>query len=244
VISWNIRQGGGKRIEHIIGALLAAAPDVVVVTEVRHGTNARLLRWKLEHSGLGFHLLSGDRHALVVASRVPFAHEPVPDWPADWDSRLVSVWIDGVHLLAGQFPAEAPHIERAFESLIAATARWRLQGVPRLLIGNLNTGASLEDTSDGPFAAGSHFEELLAAGWDDVWRTQNPGLSEYSYVGGHGRGSRIDHALVLNWPPDLFPTARYDHLVRERRLSHHSMLIVDWATGGMTASTASLPGLR
>ena len=157
VISWNIRQGGGKRIEHIIGAMLAAAPDVVVVTEVRHGTNARLLRWKLEHSGLGFQCLSGERHALIVASRVPFAQEPVPDWPADWDSRLVSMRVGGVHLLAGQFPAEAPHIERAFESLIAATGRWRLQGVPRLLIGNLNAGANLEDTSGDLFAAGRPF---------------------------------------------------------------------------------------
>jgi exonuclease III len=238
VVCWNIRQGGGKRIEHVIGALLEAAPDLVVITEVRHGTKTRLLRWKLEHSGLGYQRVAdGERHALLVASRLPFAPEPVPYWPTQWNSRLVSIRVEGIHLLATQFPAEAPHIAHAFESLIAATRRWRAEGEPRMLVGNLNSGANPGDTNGDLLAGGARFEDLLGAGWDDVWRARNGASSEYSYVGHLGRGYRIDHALVLDWPGHLLPTARYDHGVRERRLSHHSMLIVDWMADRAPAAT-------
>jgi exodeoxyribonuclease III len=68
---------------------------------------------------------------------------------------------------------------------------------------------------------------MLQSGWKDVWRARAE-ANEYSWYSTRGRGYRIDHALALNWPGDTAIGASYGHSVRLRKLSDHSMLVVEW----------------
>ena len=44
VLNWNIRSGGGKRIEEIASTIVAYTPDVVVITEYRKGKSGEHLK--------------------------------------------------------------------------------------------------------------------------------------------------------------------------------------------------------
>ena len=238
IVTWNILAGGGSRCGSILDVLRRYDADIVVLQETvgsRAGDLCHVLRRAGYACGLSAPRAAGER-GLCVLSRVPLrrvVRRTPPHallYPRGWlEVDLVPY---DVRLAAVYGPAEGPAIPRFWD----AVARWlpRLVGRRFLMLGDFNAGASGVDAPQYRFRAGKAFGELSGIGLVDCWRREHGGRREYTWFsrrrgGGRGRGFRIDHAFAS---PSLAPRVTrccYDHDVRERGWSDHSLMVVDLA---------------
>jgi exonuclease III len=237
LLSWNILAGGGSRCGPILEALRRYAPDVIALQETMPGRAADLCH-VLARAGYDYRFSTSRPHerGQCVLSRVPLARvaERRPPhariYPRGWlELEMVGF---GVRLAAVYGPPEGPSIP-AFWSVAAAWLPGRLSR-PFLMLGDFNAGASLIDAAGYRFKCGDAFAELAGVGLVDLWRREHGETREHTWFcrsssAGAGRGFRIDHAFAS---PDLarhVTSCRYDHEVRERGWSDHSLLVLDLA---------------
>jgi exonuclease III len=140
----------------------------------------------------------------------------------------------GVRLAAVYGPAAGPPLPAFWSATVAWLARRAAR--PYLMLGDFNAGASRVDARDYRFKAGKAFGELAGLGLVDLWRREHGDAREYTWFsspggGRSGRGFRIDHAFASPVLAERVTSCRYDHEVRERRWSDHSLLVVDLAVG-------------
>ena len=242
LFSWNVRQGGGKRVDKIVDAVCSHAPDVVALIEYRSVPGKELCQklgdggWKYVESTTP----TGRDNGLCVASQTPFQRSPGPPPPPENALR----WLDA-DLPSYGFGIGVLHIPGATRKLNepfgAAKSRfWKAvlsaaqsrRDVPFVFIGDLNTGARIDGKG---FVCAEDFgcmtDELR---WIDLWRAFNNNTKEYSWYskrkGGADRnGFRVDHAFAS---PALWPrvvSCRYSHAEREAGTSDHSVLVVEIA---------------
>jgi exonuclease III len=233
VVSWNVRQGGGRRAGEIAAALVAHAPDVAVICEYRPAASAPILAG-LRDAGLVHAVASEPRlsaNGVAVCARTPLRlFGPERRTPLQQER-----WLDldlpeaGFSLVAVYVPPIRSGLGKpAFWAALLEAAE-RLVHEEAMLVGDLNTGRWREDEEGATFACEGAFRELGGSGWTDAWRSLHPGVREYSH-GRPERGHRIDHAFLS---PSLAPrlrACRFSHAERdELRLSDHSPLLVDLA---------------
>jgi exonuclease III len=239
-LSWNVMAGGGSRCGPIVEVLRRYDADVIALQETisgRAGDLCHTLR------GAGYvHGLSAPRgpkdRGLCLLSRAPLrrvARSAPPQagvYPRGWlEVDLVGT---GVRLAAVYGPAEGPAVAAFWD----AAARWvgRRVRLPFLMLGDFNAGASGVDAEGYRFRAGRAFAALAAVGLVDLWRREHGDAREHTWFSHPGparpgRGFRIDHAFASPGLAERLTGCRYDHEVRERRWSDHSLLVVDLAIG-------------
>src|SRR4051812_12396082 len=98
IISWNIRAGGGKRVEAIAAQLQRWAPDIVSLCEYRATPPSLWLAETLAAQGYVHQLTTAHastpgRNALLVASRYPLRRLLLRQRPTE-PARWLSVRID------------------------------------------------------------------------------------------------------------------------------------------------------
>ncbi len=236
LLSWNILAGGGSRCRAIVRLLQRYDADVIVLQETIP-TRAADLCHALRKSGYG-HGLSAPRspgeRGLCVLARMPLkrvAEAPPPHahiHPRGW--LEVEVPDRGWRIAAVYGPAEGPAVP-AFWNAAAAWLPCRATQ-PFIMLGDFNAGASRVDARDYRFKAGRAFTGLAEIGLIDLWRREHGDRRDhtwFSHPGSRhrGRGFRIDHAFASPILARRATSCRYDHGVRQRRLSDHSLLIVD-----------------
>ena len=246
-VSWNIMAGGGPRCGTIVETLRRYDPDVITLQETvasRAADLCHVLRDAGYRFGLTAPRTAGDR-GLCLLSRTPLRRvdrSPAPHagiYPRGWlEADLVSY---GVRLASVYGPAEGPRIAAYWD----AAARWLRRRVARpfLMLGDFNAGASLVDGEAYRFKAGRAFAELVRIGLVDCWRRRHGDRREHTWFSHPGpartgRGFRIDHAFASPTLAERLTECRYDHEVRERGWSDHSLLVVDLALE-RTATVAS-----
>jgi exodeoxyribonuclease-3 len=246
IVSWNVMGGGGGRCGGIVQALIARGPDLIVLQEtipsrgpeLCHALRAAGYRYTAaaprQARARGLCVLARERFHLVVEQP---AAPPAGIYPRGW--LEVELPERGLRVAGVYAPAEGPALP-AFWDATAAWVRCRLAR-PFVLIGDFNAGASRVDAEDYRFKAGRGFAALATAGLIDLWRQQHGERREHTWFsrrgGALGRGFRIDHAFAS---PAFAPRVRacwYDHTVRERGWSDHSLLAVD-LDGGAAAPAA------
>jgi exodeoxyribonuclease-3 len=236
IIAWNIRQGGGRRLDHIADALVRYEPDIVVLNEIRERTTPAL-RARLAAVGLSFaeHTSpAGMEGGTLVASRTPLRR--LRACPAARVARhaLLEVAAEPHGVIGAVYgpmvtPAHAP-----FWNALVKHAQRRARD-SYLLIGDFNTCEAGVDAYKTPLAGSDQFLAIRAAGFVDLWRQTNGDASEHTWFSfGRGgvplNGFRIDHALASPSLARRLTGCRYSHTEREARLSDHSMLVVDLDT--------------
>jgi exonuclease III len=105
----------------------------------------------------------------------------------------------------------------------------RRAGTAYLLVGDLNTDRRCMEDPRRTLPCAEKFEALEESGWVDVWRRGRSG-SEVTWVSQAGTGFRLDHAFAS---PEMAGRVRgcwYSHVERERRVSDHSVLVVEVAS--------------
>ena len=229
IVSWNILQGGGRRLEGILEAIGRWAPDVITLQEVR-ARHLEQITQHLSKIGLGFHYLSDHatdtENCILIAARDPLeAGDFIQE--REGQCHILEANVADLTVLPLHFPQKAAQVP-LFEAVLQDTAS--LLDLPAILIGDLNCGIPFEDSTAKTFANTKYFQALKEAGWVDAFRQhQGCDAREFSWVSPRtGREFRYDHVLI---GPALVPrlnSVTYDHEVRETGLSDHSALIVDF----------------
>lgn len=226
IVSWNIQQGGGRRLDAIIAALKAWAPDVVVLQEVRQSSLAALAGIGLPH---WFYpeTQSASENAPYIASRFDLDAGDFMPMRAGL-CHVLEAETNGITILPAHFPQKAAQIP-LFEAI--QTDSPSLLSLPSLLIGDLNCGIPFQDSSEKTFVNHRRFSELLNAGWIDLYRQRfGDEARDFSWISPRtGRGFRYDHALASPSFATTVTGVQYDHSVREQRLSDHSAMLIETA---------------
>jgi len=236
LISWNILAGGGSRCGSIIKRLRRYDADVIVLQETV-STRAGDICHVLAAAGYT-HRFSAPRgprdRGLCLLSRLPIrrAPDPAPPHAGIYPRGWLEVEVEGCgsRIAAVYGPAEGPSLP-AFWSAAAAWLSCRI-AQPFIMLGDFNAGASLVDAPDYRFKAGRSFAELAGLGLVDLWRREHGDRREHTWFSRPGggrapRGFRIDHAFASSALADRVTVCRYDHEVRKRGWSDHSLLVVD-----------------
>ena len=228
LVSWNILQGGGRRLADILDALSGWNCDLVTLQEVRSSHVAEiadhLAGLGLRHSYMSS-VGSKSENGIFLAARDPIDGG---DFIQDRSGlcHILEAEVSGMSLLPVHFPQKAAQIP-LFEAILQDTES--LLSLDALLIGDLNCGIPFEDSTAKTFVNAARFQALKEAGWVDIYRAKNgPDARDYSWISPRsGRGFRYDHALASPSFAKQVDRVFYDHTVRENGLSDHSALLVD-----------------
>ena len=243
IVSWNIRAGGGRRIQEIAAQIERWRADVVALQEFRATSPSRWLAEALrDDQGFACQRTTADArrptsNRILVASRWPLrrsAHQRAPSEPGRW---LL------VHVAAEHpFSLGVMHVPNAvtgrkyiYHAALLEFARgWR--GGPALLIGDTNSGRIGLDEEVPCF---SEHEEVWMVGleqasWRDSFRLLHGDARAYTwYSPNAGNGFRLDEAFInRRLAPRLLDThyewgTSTDGPTRRDAVSDHAALIVD-----------------
>ena len=245
MVSWNIRAGGGGRVDGILDQLERWSADVIGLCEFRGTPPSRRLAEALHELGYNHQVTTADtmapsRNALLLASRLPLRRHSLraaPVEPGRW--LLVTVAAECAFTLGlMHLPNMVTGRKLAFMDSIASIANGWRRG-PAVFMGDTNCGWPLLDEETrvfGPETA-AWLDGLHRRGWRDAFRHRSPEERIYTwYSPNGGNGFRLDQAFVnrrlmrrlqsvaYEWgrPPGLETEARRDSL------SDHAALIVDF----------------
>jgi len=241
VVAWNIRAGGGRRVDALARQLERWAPDVVALSEFRATAPSRALATALAVRGLGHQLTTADprlpaRNALLVAARWPLRRIRLPAAPVEAGRWLAAAVDAPLPLVLGAMHVPTRVTRRKYpflDAVLACARRWR-RG-PALFVGDTNSGRRGLDEEVPVFSAREEgwIDALAGCGWLDAFRHLRADARAYTWYSPNGRnGFRIDQAFVN---PALLAHLKNAAYVwggatrRGRRdvLSDHAALLVD-----------------
>lgn len=243
IVAWNIRAGGGRRVEAIADQLRRWRPDVVALSEFRGTPPSAWLAEALAGRGLEHQHTTADpaapaANALLLASRWPLRRRRTrhaPTEPRRW--LLASIATpDPLELAAMHVPNRVSGRKGDYLASALAVARgWR--GGPALLVGDTNSGRIGLDEQVPVFDAleDGWLRALDARGWTDAYRALHGERRAYTwYSPNGGNGFRLDQAFLNRTLRDRLRAVRYawgrprgDRAARRDVLSDHAALIVD-----------------
>jgi exodeoxyribonuclease-3 len=241
IVAWNIRAGGGRRVQAIRRQLERWEPDVVALSEFRATAPSRGLAAALAAGGLVHQLTTAaprmpGTNALLVAARWPLRRVGLRSAPAE-ACRWLLVAVDAARPLvvgAMHVPNRASGRKYPFlDAVLACARRWR-RG-PALLVGDTNSGRRGIDEQVRAFNAREEgwIDALAGCGWLDAFRHLRADVRAYTWYSPNGRhGFRIDQAFVNAALLARIQEARYVWGGAARRgrrdiLSDHAALLVD-----------------
>ena len=242
LLAWNIQHGGGARLARIVEEVAAYDPDVIAVTEFRAGPGVVLCA-ALKERGLPYVETThptGNQNGVAVFSHTPMRRTRPCPAPSDSLVRWLDIDLPEygfglavLHVMAAGSSRKHPtNIAKVrFWAAVLRAAESRLQE-PFLFVGDWNTGAHRLDETGKTFVCAEHFGRLSTMGWTDLWRHDNPAITEYTWFsklkgGARGNGFRVDHAFATSSLMPRITSCRYSHVEREAGISDHSIVIVE-----------------
>lgn len=235
ILSWNIRQGGGRRLTSIVGAIEQHAPDVVLINEFRERTGPALIE-ALGRNGLNSTVHNepkGREYGILVASSTSVRQLPTAPPTRLVPRSLLEVALsDGTTIGALYGPMVTKEHGPFWASVVDHAAANRQR--PYLLVGDFNTCEAGVDCVQKRLAGSDQFVSIRQLGYRDLWRESNQHRTEHTWFSfGRGgkqlNGFRIDHALATPSLASRLKRCWYSHDERERRLSDHSLLLAEFA---------------
>jgi len=241
LVAWNIRAGGGRRVDEIAAQISRWGADIAALSEFRSTPPSLRLQERLAREGLVHQISTANHRApaenrLLLASRWPLRRiglRRAPQEPGKWILARVSA--------ARPFTTGAMHIPNVVtgrkyvyhHSVLDVVRRWR--GGPALLIGDTNSGRIDLDEETPVFSQHEDgwMRALDQAGWRDAFRHLCGEKRAYTwYSPNGGNGFRLDEAFInRKLLPRLIDTeyawgASTSDLSRRDALSDHAAQIV------------------
>jgi exodeoxyribonuclease III len=228
ILSWNIRQGGGRRVGAIINAIGSRKPDTVVLSEYRETKRCEL---ELQLARIGLvnqaHSSPGSLHeGILIASKHAFEVEE-----SSAPRELVGKrWLE-VFLPRHKFTLAGTYVQVGGDTSSAKGAVWRgihaaaerRQDDPFLLVGDFNSGYAAIDAENGSLSCEEYFLGMRGKGFVDVWRHKNRCRTEYTWLSPRaGHGFRIDHAFASLSMLRRIRDCHFEHELRAPGVSDHA----------------------
>ena len=161
ITTWNIRHGGGSRLQQITAVLDGYSnSDVLVITEYRPNKNGKAIRAFLEEKGYGHQFATvteEKKNGVLVASRLEF--EAKTDTRlAEHSHRVAKVQFEGFTLYGCYFPQQKEK-QKVFDYLIDECAN----SDRSIITGDINTGLHFIDEKGKSFYCADALHELNQA---------------------------------------------------------------------------------
>jgi exonuclease III len=247
IVAWNIRAGGGRRVEFIARQLKRWQPDVVTLSEFRGTPPSQQLADQLAEWGLNYQLRATDPdrpavNGLLLASHYPLHPLDLPHAPQEPQRWLLAevaavkpFWLGSMHI-----PNYVTGRKQLYhQAVLAVVETWELG--PALVIGDTNSGLPELDEETrvfGPQEAG-WLRALDGFGWLDAFRHYKGEERVFTwYSPNGGNGFRLDQAFInadlIQHVTDVWYAWGGVDDGHERRdaLSDHAALLLDLDLAG------------
>lgn len=227
IITWNIRHGGGTRVDSIIRRLINKDADLVVITEYRNNENGVKIRQALLEAGYLFQycpITDKDKNTLLIVSRINLSGSLFKKELQEEFHRVVRIESDNFALYGMYFPQKQEK-KKVFEFMLSQIGK--NPDRPIIFIGDFNTGKQYIDEEKNTFYCSEYMDMIVQQGLVDAWRYINDDKREYSWYSNAGNGFRIDHIFVSNGIKDKVQNCYYSHAEREDKVSDHSMMVME-----------------
>lgn len=228
--TWNLRHGGGNRIKQILESIVENNHiDVLILTEFRNNQNKIIIENGLKNQGykfIGTIDVDPKLNSVLIASKKEF--ESQQDFPnlETHKQRILKVKIGKYHIYGCYFPGQELKKE-VFEFLLSEIKK---NGIENLIItGDINTGKHFLDENGATFYHSGYLEKFEENGLIDAWRKIHGEKKEYTWFSNAGNGFRLDHFFIDEKIADEIFNCEYKHNYREKRISDHSMMILELA---------------
>jgi len=228
IFTWNIRHGGGARLNEILSEIRKNADsDVIVLTEFRDNKNAQAIRAVLSECGMPFQFMPNTEprvNTILIATRHEAEFYQFPNLN-EHAHRVVMLKSGSLQIFGTYFPQKKEKA-KVFSFLADQLKNASLDQTV-VVAGDLNTGLHFKDEQGKSFHCSEDFQKLLETGMTDAWRLLNADLSEYSWYSNYGNGFRIDHCLVSSNSKNVIRNCFYIHKAREKKYSDHSQMVLE-----------------
>lgn len=199
IVTWNVRQGGGRRQAAIAAASAAFAADVIVLSEYQRDSKVPDLKSLLADHGYSEWADSapnGRYLGVAIAANKPLdeaqALEVTPPW-----AGLAAARVDGLLVVGVYGPGSASHLGdnrpikgQWWDALLEKVDAWKDDAC--VMVGDFNTGAHGRDEKGQTFVASDKFEALLTHGFRDAWREKHGvQAQQWSWWSNQGGGYRL-----------------------------------------------------
>ena len=219
LLSLNIQQGGGKRIDQLLAYLSSVAFDVLLLQEFRNNHNGALIKAFLNARGFdyAFNKTSPSQNTVLTAAR----HlKQIPEVPTINDWSCLVTQIGTLKLFNVYFPQK--HEKKPIFDYIHNEVKNQSNVI---VIGDFNTGNNIKDSEGMKFKCEEEFNQLADTILLDAFRHLHPTQNVYSWYSNKGNGFRIDHALVSTDLKNNITSAQYDQSSRKTMTDHASLIV-------------------
>lgn len=227
IITWNIRQGGGTRINKVICSIKDYKADIIVITEYRNNENGLELRKFLLDNGYLFQIVpmvDKNKNTLLIAARSDFSSQLfLQDLHEDY-FRVVKVENNDLCLYGLYFPQKMEK-KKIFDFMLNEMNKYKGKAV--VFIGDFNTGKHFIDEEKNTFFCSQYINIIEENNYADAWRFINKDKHEFSWYSNRGNGFRIDHAYINEEYKDKILNCFYSHKEREDKITDHSMMVLE-----------------
>jgi exodeoxyribonuclease III len=197
LLSYNIQEGGGGRLDRIARVIADRQPDAVAIQEAHRWENVETLARKLGME-LVFGEANGDSHVAWLSRRP--VRRAVNHRPAGLAKTLLEIELDWggapLRLFATHLASRHDPRPPAAEMETVLRLLRPVAGQPHLLVGDFNAiapGDPVGTPPEGvvprgdalPGAPRETIGALLAAGYVDCFRTRHPDEPGYTYPAEH-----------------------------------------------------------
>lgn len=224
ILSWNIRQGGGTRINKITKALQNNDADILVLSEFRNNDSGLKIRYNLLRMGYRYQNVTAalkNDNAVASFSKLPCNQFLFPKADSNFSHNVLISEFEAFDLVGVYLPHKKKH--KLFDFLIQQAQNEK----PSIIVGDYNTGKNHIDQVGDSFWYTDKLEALENNGYIDAFRQLNGDIKEYSWFSHQGNLYRYDHTFIHK---DLLPIVKscyYLHPWREEGLSDHSPMILE-----------------
>lgn len=187
-------------------------PDVLVLTERRKNKQREYVALDLSYNQYVINDVSLVKNTVCILTK----QEAV--MKSTYKHNVISIEYNWLHVWWVYFPQKNEKKE-VFDFMYSNIANtWSV------VIWDFNTGKYFEDELWKSFYCHKDFVKLSDEKLVDIRRIKNKHAKEYSRYSNSWNGFRIDHSLITSDIEKNITDAWYDHTVREKWLSDHSMM--------------------
>ncbi len=237
IVTWNIRQGGGKAIQQIVYSLLQHRPDMIVLTEYKENGAGNFLTSSLKREGWHYIQSShppGKENGVLILSVLPLQACEPPFSNGHGSQRWNEVYVPSLNLFI--LGVHVPNINETYNKYFFweqidqhAHKRRKNQAV---ITGDFNT-ARRDEKATAPLKYSNFIMNLIKNDWLDAWKQANLGELDYSWFSHKKNGFRLDYLFLSPSILNSLVTCRFSAYEREMNFSDHSLLLAELSCKGL-----------